>query len=147
MQGPDLTNSLVGVLLRFRQAPVAFTADIESMFYQVRVPSDQRDFLQFLWWPEGNLSNEIEEYQMNVHIFGAVSSPSCANFCLKQAADDSEIDIGTETCNVVMKTSTWTIVCDQKRPKTRPSIVLAVLSKFVHELVFILRSSFVIANV
>ena len=103
MQGPDLTNSLVGVLLRFRQAAEAFTADIESMFYQVRVPSDQRDFLRFLWRPEGNLSNEIEEYQMNVHIFGAVSSPSCANFCLKQAADDSEIDIGTETCNMVRK--------------------------------------------
>ena len=52
---------------------------------------------------EGNLSNEIEEYQMNVHIFGAVSSPSCANFGLNQAADDSEMDIGTETCNVVRK--------------------------------------------
>ena len=101
MQGPDLTNSLVGVLLWFRQAPVSFTADIESMFYQVRVPSDQRDFLRFLWWPEGNLSNEIEEYQMNVHVFGAVSLLSCANFCLKQAADDNEMDIGTETCNVV----------------------------------------------
>ena len=82
---------------------VAFTADIESMFYEVRVPSNQRDFLRFLWWPEGNLSNKIEEYQMNVHIFGAVSSPSCANFWLKQAADDSEIDIGIETCNVVRK--------------------------------------------
>ena len=28
LQGPDLTNSLVGVLTRFRQEPVAFMADI-----------------------------------------------------------------------------------------------------------------------
>lgn len=33
--GPDLTNSLIGVLTRFRQEPVAFMADIEAMFYQV----------------------------------------------------------------------------------------------------------------
>nr|XP_027231842.1 uncharacterized protein LOC113823416 [Penaeus vannamei] len=34
-QGPDLTNGLVGVLLRFRQGAVGFMADIESMFHQV----------------------------------------------------------------------------------------------------------------
>ena len=31
LQGPDMTNSLVGVLTRFRQEPVAFMADIEAM--------------------------------------------------------------------------------------------------------------------
>ncbi|XDV45657.1 hypothetical protein PO909_013717 [Leuciscus waleckii] len=36
LQGPDLTNTLVGVLLRFREEPVAIMADIESMFYQVK---------------------------------------------------------------------------------------------------------------
>ena len=35
LQGPDLTNKLVGVLSRFRQEPVAFMADIEAMFLQV----------------------------------------------------------------------------------------------------------------
>ena len=34
-QGPDLTNSLVGVLTRFRKGQVAIMADIESMFLQV----------------------------------------------------------------------------------------------------------------
>ncbi|XP_023814298.1 uncharacterized protein LOC111947899 [Oryzias latipes] len=33
-QGPDLTNKLLGVLLKFRQEPVALNADIEGMFYQ-----------------------------------------------------------------------------------------------------------------
>ena len=49
LQGPDLTNSLVGVLTRFRQESVAFMSDIEAMFYQVFVPEEQRDFLRFLW--------------------------------------------------------------------------------------------------
>ena len=37
LQGPDLTSSLVGVLLRFRREPVAMISDTESMFYQVQV--------------------------------------------------------------------------------------------------------------
>jgi hypothetical protein len=37
LQGPDLVNDLVGVLLRFRQGRIAIAADIEQMFHQVRV--------------------------------------------------------------------------------------------------------------
>ena len=37
LQGPDLTNSFVGVLLRFKREEVAIQADIKSMFYQVRI--------------------------------------------------------------------------------------------------------------
>ena len=66
---------MIGVLLRFQQSSVAFPADIEGMYYQVRVPDAQRNLLGFLWWPQGDLSKVIEEYQMNVHVFGAVSRP------------------------------------------------------------------------
>ncbi|ROT78837.1 hypothetical protein C7M84_002464 [Penaeus vannamei] len=38
LQGPDLTNPLIGVLMRFRHGHYAVTADIEEMFYQVKVP-------------------------------------------------------------------------------------------------------------
>ena len=86
LQGPDLTNSLVGVLLRFREHSVAFTGDVESMFYQVRVPEAQRCYLRFLWWPDGDLNVALVEYEMNVHLFGAVSSPSIANFALRSIA-------------------------------------------------------------
>ena len=37
LQGPDLTNNIVGVLNRFRQEFVGLVADIRSMFHQVRV--------------------------------------------------------------------------------------------------------------
>ena len=49
LQGPDLTNSLAGILLRFRQDPVAVMGGVQSMFHQVRVPVGNRDSLQFLW--------------------------------------------------------------------------------------------------
>ena len=62
LQGPDLTNTLVVVLTRFREEPIALTADIEKMFYQVRVPSTDCDALRYLWWPKGDLSKDPEEY-------------------------------------------------------------------------------------
>lgn len=89
LQGPDLTNSLVGVLTRFREESVALMSDIEEMFYQVRVTEEDRDALRFLWFKNGNLDGDIEEFQMNVHLFGGTSSPSCANFALRKTADDN----------------------------------------------------------
>ena len=86
--GPDLTNTLVGVLLRFRLYKVAMMSDIESMFHQVRVKPDHCDFLRFLWWPNGDTEGTFEEYRMRVHLFGATSSPSCSNFALRQTAKD-----------------------------------------------------------
>ena len=88
MKGPDLVNSLVGVLLRFRKDKIAVTADIEAMFYQVRVAPRDQDALRFFWWPEGNLNNFPRVYRMAVHLFGAKSSPSCASFCLRQTAKE-----------------------------------------------------------
>ena len=43
LQGPDCTNNLVGVLLRFRQDRTAIVADIESMFHQVKVREQDQD--------------------------------------------------------------------------------------------------------
>ena len=84
LQGPDLTNGLVGVLIRFRQEPVAMVADVEGMFHQVRVAPEDCQALRFLWWPDDDLSKEPTDFQMLVHLFGATSSPSCASFSLKK---------------------------------------------------------------
>ena len=45
VKGPDLANSLVAVLLRFRKDSIALVADIESMIYQVKASSRDRDSL------------------------------------------------------------------------------------------------------
>ena len=103
LQGPDLTSNLIGVLTRFRQKPVAFMADIEAMFHQIKVPAEDADLLRFLWWPDGNVEKELEEYKMVVHIFGATSSPSCANFALQQCARDNVGKFKTETITTVLR--------------------------------------------
>ena len=90
LSGPDLTNSLVRVLIRFRQEPVAVMSDIKQMFHQVRVDPKDNDAFRFLWWPDGDLSKEPQDYQMLVHLFGATSSPSCASYALRKTATDNQ---------------------------------------------------------
>ncbi|XP_038131095.1 uncharacterized protein LOC119776626 [Cyprinodon tularosa] len=87
-QGPDLTNKLIDVLIRFRQGPVAVMADIEGMFNQIHVTPEHRDVLRFLWWKGHNPNDEVVTYRMTSHLFGGVWSPSAASFALKRCASD-----------------------------------------------------------
>ena len=84
LQGPDLTNNLVGVLLRFRQEPVTFAVDIKAMFHQVCVAEPDREALHFLWWPGNDMTQPPVDYAVNVFIFGATCSPSCATFAFEK---------------------------------------------------------------
>ena len=70
LSGPDLTNKLLGVLLRFRQETVALMADVQAMFHQLRVSPEDRDVLRCLWWPEGDMSRQLSVHRMDVHLFG-----------------------------------------------------------------------------
>ncbi|KAK3737845.1 hypothetical protein QZH41_004783 [Actinostola sp. cb2023] len=103
LQGPDLTNNLVGVLCRFRQEPIAITCDVEGMFHQFYVDKEDRDLLRFLWWEDGNIDTNPIEYRMKVHLFGAASSPGCANFAFKKAADDGESEFGPEAADFIRR--------------------------------------------
>ena len=101
LTGPDLTNGLVGVLCRFRRDPVAFMCDLEAMFHQFKVDKRHRNLLRFLWWPDGDIKAAPVEYRMTVHLFGAGSSPGCANFALKRIASDHEEEFGHDAANFV----------------------------------------------
>ena len=103
LRGPDMTNKLVGVLLRFREDPIAFLANIEAMFCQVRVSLEHRDLLRFLWFEDGDYDKPTEEYQMLIHLFGATSSPSCAGFCLRKVAEEFKDEFSPETIETIRK--------------------------------------------
>lgn len=64
LTGPDLNNSLLGVLIRFRQEAVAVTVDVEQMFHSFLVKEDHRNFLRFLWHAGNDLSEPMVEYRM-----------------------------------------------------------------------------------
>ena len=54
MAGPDLLNSLVEVILWFCNYKFAFSTDIEAMYDQAGVNSDDADALRFIWLGDVN---------------------------------------------------------------------------------------------
>lgn len=101
LTGPDLNNSLLGILLRFRKESVAVVADIEQMFHSFVVREDHRDFLRFLWFKDNKPSNEIVEYRMKVHVFGNSPSPAVAIYGLHRAAQHGASEYGTDAKHFV----------------------------------------------
>ena len=77
--------------------------DLEAMFHQFKVAKKDRDFLRFYWWKNGDTSKNPIDCRMTVHLFGAASSPGCANFGLKKAANDHGSEFGTETATFIRK--------------------------------------------
>ena len=78
-------------------------ADIKKVSFQVRVRKEDQSFLRFLWWPDGDLQKETEEYCMTVHLFGAVSSPARANYAVKRTAGDNEDEYGSEAAKTLRR--------------------------------------------
>ena len=88
-QGPDLNNKVVHVLLRFRQYLLAIMADVEAMYYQVRVKVSDRDALRFLWIDS---SGKVVEYRMNAHIFGGVWCACIATYAMRKTLEDQKVE-------------------------------------------------------
>ena len=102
IHGPDMTNNLVAVLLRFRQGKIGIAADVEGMFHQIRVRKEDQDSLRFLWWTN-SYDEPPDVYVMQVHVFGAASSPCVANSSLQRVADDNADAFGPSVVATVKK--------------------------------------------
>ena len=74
LEGPNLTNTLLGILLRLKQYPIALVADIEGMFNQVKVLPDDSDASRFLWWEDSDLERP-SEFKIPSHIFDVTTHP------------------------------------------------------------------------
>ena len=101
LSGPDMMNSLLGVLIRFRTETTAVMCDIEQMFHSFHVNPSHRDFLRFLWFEDNVIGKPIVEYRMNVHLFGNGPSPAVATFGLRKTAADGEEKFGKAASNFV----------------------------------------------
>ena len=90
--GPDLLNSLVGVLLRFREQRVGLAADIEALINQVQIIEKDQPALRFLW-RNLELQRPPDVYQKLVMIFVAASSPCMTNYVLRKIVLDNREDV------------------------------------------------------
>lgn len=102
LTGPDLLQSLPGVLMRFRQHPVAVTADIAEMFMQVKIRREDRDALRYLWRGSQRGNRPPDVYRMTSLIFGATSSPATAIFVKNTNAENYRRS-HPEACDAIIR--------------------------------------------
>ena len=54
LAGPDLMNSLLGVLIHFHKENVAMMCDIKQMFHSFHADPAHRNYLRFLWFQDND---------------------------------------------------------------------------------------------
>ncbi|XP_067216967.1 uncharacterized protein [Linepithema humile] len=82
--GPVLQDNLVDIIVRFRFCKIALTADLQKMYRQVLVQSDDRDFQRILW--RFSFNEPIKEYRLNTVTYGQACASYLAVRCLRQLA-------------------------------------------------------------
>lgn len=83
--GKKLTPDIGIQLLRFRQHPVALTADVQLMYLSIRVKDEDADYQRTVINFDGYQTQEI---QYNSLIFGGACSANLALACVQQLASD-----------------------------------------------------------
>lgn len=84
-KGPCLIGDLLGVLLRFRERPVAFIGDISKMFLQILLPERDSHTHRFLW-RDMELTKSPSVFRLTRVTFGDKPSPAMASFVILEIA-------------------------------------------------------------
>ncbi|XP_058827598.1 uncharacterized protein LOC131687522 [Topomyia yanbarensis] len=84
--GPVVQDDLLSIILRFRTYPVALVADIEKMYRQVKLNTDDTPFQRILW--RFCRQEPIQTYELLTVTYGLASSSFLATRTLQQLAED-----------------------------------------------------------
>ena len=78
-------------------------SDIKQMFHQVKVDPKDINVFCFLWWPDGDLSSQLQDYEILVHLFGVTFLPSCASYALEKTAADNQVEIDVQIIDTLSR--------------------------------------------
>ena len=85
-KGPDLLNSLLGILIRFRENEIAFIGDIKKMYHTVRTGVIKQRMHRFLW-RDMDTTREPDIYVIQIVSFGDKPSGTIATVALRKTAE------------------------------------------------------------
>lgn len=86
--GPRLQQDLLDILLRWRKHQIVLTADIEKMYRQIKISTDDQSYHRIMW--RFSKSEPIQEYQLTTVTYGTASAPYLAIKTLQQLAEDEK---------------------------------------------------------
>ena len=80
----DLLGNLLGILVKFREDHVAYIGDIRKMYHTIRMALKDQHTHRFLW-RDYRLTDEQDEYMMQVVSFGDRPAATIAQLALRTA--------------------------------------------------------------
>ena len=103
LSGPDLLNSLVGILMRFRFGEFALMADVTKCYFQIGLPEAQRDLFRILWYENDDVEHgRIVPFRFCVHPWGLKSSSFIACLAIRKIVEQNATCASALTCITVV---------------------------------------------
>ena len=110
IKGPDLLNNMLGVILRFREQPVAVSGDISKMYHRIGIPEEDQHVHRFLW-RDMDTTKPPDTYVKTVLTFGDKPAPAMAQIALRKTADQAE-NAHPYAAEVLKKNTYMDDICD-----------------------------------
>ena len=99
LSGPDLLNSLVHILIRFRRGEFALMADITKCYFQINLPASQRDLFRILWFENNDVEHgKMQQFRFRVHPWGVTSSDFVACLAIQKMVELNAKKFSDSTC-------------------------------------------------
>lgn len=89
MHGPTVQEDLFTILLRFRKHQYVLTADIEKMFRQIAVATEDQDFQRIVW--RTSPSETLRSYKLTTVTYGTTPASYMATQCLSILAEEHSL--------------------------------------------------------
>ncbi|GFS80422.1 integrase catalytic domain-containing protein [Trichonephila clavipes] len=86
MVGPRVQRDVYPILLSFRTFQIAVCADLEKMFRQIRISSEDTNWQRILW--RDNPKETVKEYRLTTVTYGTSCTPYLSTRTLTQLAFD-----------------------------------------------------------
>ena len=99
--GSNLVPDILDVLMRWRMAPVVFSADIEQAFYQIELEPEDSHLIRFLWMDtEG--SERVQMYRFKRAVMGLACSPFMLQAVIRKLLEEYQ-DRYPEAVELILK--------------------------------------------
>ncbi|GFW16879.1 uncharacterized protein TNCV_2760071 [Trichonephila clavipes] len=86
--GGLVQNDLFTIMIKFREHPYAFTADVKMMYQMILIYKSQQPLLRILW--KESPEEPVKTFEMKTVTYGTVSAPFLATRTLLQLLKDEE---------------------------------------------------------
>ncbi|XP_021966728.1 uncharacterized protein LOC110861902 [Folsomia candida] len=94
MVGPTVQDTLANLIMRFRKHKIAINADIEKMYRQILVSSDDQEFQHIVW--RESPDQPFKHYKLLTITYGTAAGPYLATRVLSELANQVDVTIASQ---------------------------------------------------